>query len=83
VTGHRFQWEDGSSRLARASLQIRPGFHRETVEHKGHTEALGDRGRRLGLGSGCLADAVVDVVGDRFETGLASEIDERGRVGAT
>jgi len=82
VSGHRPRGEDRSSGLTGAGLQIRAGIHRDAVEHEGDAEALGDRGGDVGLGAGCLPDAVVDVVGDRLETGLSGEMDERCRVGA-
>ena len=52
------------------------------MEYEGDAKALGDRGGDVGLGAGCLADAVIHVVSDRLETGLSGEIEERCRVGA-
>ena len=52
------------------------------MEYEGDAEALGDRGGDVGLGAGCLADAVIHVVSDRLETGLSGEMEERCRVGA-
>ncbi len=82
VSGHRPRGEDRSSGLSGARLQIRAGIHRDAVEYEGDAEALGNRGGDVGLGAGCLADAVIHVVSDWLETGLSGEMEERCRVGA-
>jgi hypothetical protein len=83
MPGHRAGGDRGAAGLASPGLEVGSGLDRHLVKFEGDPDRLRDRCCSTRLGAGGGSDAVIDVMGHRFESGFSGKDEQRGRVSSS